>query len=428
LKINPSGVTHRIALPSADPSFGSLLTETIFKRRRRSSKNPSDTSSPTTLQSYSKYYQYNMHTYRTSSFSSGAVDGNESSGGSGSGGGGGGGGGVIDASKLSMSRFSTNALDKSNRHSFETSHPLLIPATSFIESGTMHIPPRLITLQIGPVLGKGSYGSVYWGMLGDVGVAIKIMQHAAGPEAGEKLWVAQYEAMVASDLIHDNLVRTIDWCCHHKGNMHEGAVWIVQELCNKGSLAIAIKEGALRIQQGDVESGPDMHAVLETAVDVARGMAYLHSHDVLHGDVSSNNVLFISTKDTKRGYRAKLTDFGLSRALGGQDCATKTVGTLSHMPPELLISGVMAKGGDVYSFGVMLWELYTGKRAWSGSSQAQVIFAITCGRERLELPSDAPAGYAALTTACTDPERMNRPGFDEILKQLEGLLADELCQ
>ncbi|KAL4517447.1 hypothetical protein Ndes2437B_g06678 [Nannochloris sp. 'desiccata'] len=416
LKIDPSAVTHRILLPSEDPSFGSLLTV----QENYSISKPSSMSSPATSQSYGRHYQYNMHSYINSPFNSTPVGSKSSSGGSGSG------GNPIMIAKPPTST-TPHASDR-GRNSFESSHLLLISATSAIEAGTMHIPPRLATLKRGPALGIGSYGSVYWGTLGDAGVAIKVMQHAAGPEAGQQLWAAQYEAMVASDLSHENLVRTIDWCCHIQGNAQGGTVWIIQELCNKGSLAIAIKEGSLRIIQGNVESAPDMHAVLETAADVARGMAYLHSHDVIHGDLSSNNVLFISAENNKRGYQAKVTDFGLSRALGGQDCATKTVGTVSHMPPELLISGVMAKGGDVYSFGAMLWELYTGKRAWSGCSQAQVIFAITCRQERLELPSDAPAGYAALTSICMDPERLNRPTFDAILKKLEGLLAAQSCQ
>ena len=317
--------------------------------------------------------------------------------------------------------------NRRNSISVVPSAPLLISATSVLEVGTMHIPPRLASLQLGPLLGKGSYGSVYWGMLGSNGVAIKVTQQAPGPEAAEQMWAAQYEAMVASDLCHDSLVRTIDWCCYREGNAHSGGgggvgvMWLVQELCNRGSLAVAIKEGALRENQV-LDNPADMHAVLAAAADVAYGLAYLHSHDVLHGDLSSNNVLFISASNS-RGYMAKVTDFGLSRTLGGQD-VTKTVGTVSHMPPELLTSGVLSKAGDVYSFGVMLWELYTGKRAWDKSSQAQVIFAITCKNVTLELPSDTPAGYAALAKACMHQDRLERATFDEIVEKLEGLLAE----
>lgn len=93
------------------------------------------------------------------------------------------------------------------------------------------------------------------------------------------------------------------------------------------------------------------------------------------------------------------------------------------MPPEVLIEGLMAKSGDVYSFGVMLFELYTGNRAWAGSSQAQVIFAITCRKEKLTLPADTPPRYAALVDACMG-DRHNRPTFDYIRQELEAMIAE----
>ena len=184
----------------------------------------------------------------------------------------------------------------------------------------MHIPPRLASLKRGPLLGRGSYGSVYWGTLGGAQVAIKVMENAPGPQAAEQLWAAQYESMVASDLFHPDLVRTFDWCGH--ADEHGGMVWIVQELCDKGSLSNALKEGTLR-EGGVLQGKPIMSAILETALEVARGMQYLHSHDVLHGDLSSNNVLLVS-EENSRGFKAKVTDFGLSRALGGQEISTRT--------------------------------------------------------------------------------------------------------
>ena len=280
------------------------------------------------------------------------------------------------------------------------------------------VPPRLGTLQLGPLLGRGSYGSVYLGTLHGFPVAIKMITIPEGPLAAAQVWAAQYEIIVASDLSHENLVPTIDWCSY--SDEFTTFVWIVQELCDRGSLSTTLQSGFLNYEKGTV---PDLRAVLEIALDIARGMAYLHQHSLVHGDLSSNNVLFCLAENY-RGYTAKVTDFGLSRELGGEDLPTKTVGTCAYTAPELLAEGLLGQGGDVYSFGVLLHEMFTGKRAWEGMSQAQVIFAVTCRNERLKMPKDCPEAYAQLAMECMAEERVRRPTFDEIVPRIEGVLAE----
>lgn len=187
-------------------------------------------------------------------------------------------------------------------------------------------PSRLYALELGRLLGRGSFGTVYSGFLGEVPVAVKVIEAAVGREWQQKQWDARLEATIALDMVHDNVIRTLDWC--HCEDTTSGRVWIVQELCDMGSLSAAVDRGMLCV--GHVKGeGPDMRAVLETAVEIARGMAYLHSRDVLHADLSSNNVLLVSA-DNYRGFTAKVTDFGMSR-FGGREQATQTFGTVSHM-------------------------------------------------------------------------------------------------
>ena len=72
-------------------------------------------------------------------------------------------------------------------------------------------------------------------------------------------------------------------------------------------------------------------------------MAYLHSLDILHGDLSSNNILLACNNDDQRGFTAKVADFGLARMLGLGDCMqTRAIGTITHMPPELMLEGVLS--------------------------------------------------------------------------------------
>ena len=68
----------------------------------------------------------------------------------------------------------------------------------------------------------------------------------------------------------------------------------------------------------------------------------------------------------------QVADFGLSRVLSQEAVSTGTFGTVTHMPPELLTTGRLSKSVDVYAFGVLLWEMCTGKRPWAGMMQMQV--------------------------------------------------------
>ncbi len=78
-----------------------------------------------------------------------------------------------------------------------------------------------------------------------------------------------------------------------------------------------------------------------TAHEIAAALAYLHSQDLLHGDLTGGNILLASTDADERGFCAKVADFGLSRTLGSEPVDTGTYGTVTHMPPELLTTGEM---------------------------------------------------------------------------------------
>lgn len=309
---------------------------------------------------------------------------------------------------------------------------------------TLYIPPRLATLRIGDLLAKGSFGNVYTGFLKDSPVAIKVVECDSGKDGDVQAWDAQFEALLSLDLHHPHVVPTLDFCVHQaqaplssqstdqkksdrrssfdmnrevRGNVQ---VWLVQPLCDQGTLGSAIAHNVLRVgRERDAE--PDIPAVLDTAKDIASAMQYLHAKNMLHGDLSSNNVLLTSA-DTPRGFIAVINDFGLSRIAKNRDITTKTVGTVSHMAPELLMDGVMTGASDVYSFGVLLWEMCCGKKAWTGSSLAQVIYAVTCKGEKLSLePEDAPPQLASLVTECMNDDRSARPSFDDIVIRLDSM-------
>lgn len=105
-------------------------------------------------------------------------------------------------------------------------------------------------------------------------------------------------------------------------------VWFLQHFCEKGGLYDILDTGMLR-QSLSLASPPSLSKILATAHDIASALQYLHENDILHGDLSGNNVL-ISTASNARGFVALVGDFGLSRALPSA-IHTQSLGTVTHM-------------------------------------------------------------------------------------------------
>ena len=192
--------------------------------------------------------------------------------------------------------------------------------------------------------------------------------------------------------------------------------WLVMEYCDRGNLQDAVDRGAFFLQEeggagacGASASSPppsplspspapppmpllppNMPAIVATAREIAAAMAYLHAQGILHGDLTGANVLLATgpsgsagaASEGGRGFMAKVGDFGFARVLGGggdASVSTGTYGTVTHCPPELLTAGRLSKAADVYAFGVLCWECYTGRRPWEGERMER---GRTKGREQ----------------------------------------------
>eukprot|EP00775_Hariotina_reticulata_P006812 gene6812-7028_t len=121
---------------------------------------------------------------------------------------------------------------------------------------------------------------------------------------------------------------------------------------------------------------------------------------------------------------AKVTDFGMSRSLnvGQSHKSTRTLGTVSHMAPEQLRLGRLSPACDVYAFGIMMWELYTGQVAFQGMHYGQVLEQVAFLQERPAISADMPEEYAALLTAAWAQDPFLRPSFAVIQQRLKSML------
>jgi serine/threonine protein kinase len=233
---------------------------------------------------------------------------------------------------------------------------------------------------------------------------------------------AQSEARLGASLHHPNVVRTLTW-----RQLAGGETLIVMEHCDEGTLADAIEAGRLR----DADGQPNLLALLATARDVASGMAFVHGAGVVHGDLTAANVMLSGhgsgTGGGGRGFVAKVSDFGLSAALphGASEVTVQAHGAAYAMAPEVLSRRAASKAADVWSFGVLLWQLCVGTQPWGGAGPATVIASVCVDRAGLGFEPDCgvPECLQLLASACMAWEPSERPTFEDILDILEPLAA-----
>eukprot|EP00891_Asterochloris_glomerata_P008248 jgi/Astpho2/8248/e_gw1.00122.114.1_t len=215
----------------------------------------------------------------------------------------------------------------------------------------------------------------------------------------------------------------------HPGEGHNGEqflrCWMLMQYLDRGSLVDAVVKGWFRTSRDPTKGGPDYRAIAMTALEVASAMAFLHSHDIIHGDLSGGNVMLTSSDTSLHGFCAKVADFGLARwednSLAHR-AEQNQYGTVTHMPPEVLLEDDMGKETDVYSWGVLLWEMSSGARAWANLRYAQVICQVALKKQSLAIPERMPPQLAALCKRALAFEPSERPQFTEVVAELQQFL------
>lgn len=173
---------------------------------------------------------------------------------------------------------------------------------------------------------------------------------------------------------------------------------LAYEFCEGGSLLSLLSDNSR------------YYEYLPIALDIASGMAYLHSRYVIHRDLKPSNVLLT------RDHRAKIADFGMSVANTGQELTAET-GTYRYMAPEVIRHESYSSNADVYSFGIVLWQLITREVPFATMTPIQAAFAVAEGR-RPEIPPSTPQRLQEIMTACWDQDSQKRPSFTYIAMAL----------
>ncbi|GAB2267452.1 hypothetical protein Dimus_002435 [Dionaea muscipula] len=261
-------------------------------------------------------------------------------------------------------------------------------------------------------LGTGTYGAVYHGKWKGSDVAIKRIKascFAGRPSERERL-IADFwkEALILSSLHHPNVVSFYGVV----RDGPDGSLATVTEFMVNGSLKQYLKKKDRTI---------DRRKRLILAMDAAFGMEYLHGKNIVHFDLKCENLL-VNMRDPHRPV-CKIGDLGLSKVKRHTLVSGGVRGTLPWMAPELLSgkSNMVTEKIDVYSFGIVMWELLTGDEPYADMHFASIIGGIVNNTLRPQIPTWCDPEWKSLMESCWSSDVAQRPSFSEISQRLRNM-------
>ncbi|KAK3137812.1 hypothetical protein QOZ80_5AG0360830 [Eleusine coracana subsp. coracana] len=250
---------------------------------------------------------------------------------------------------------------------------------------------ELFTEGFAEELGRGAYGTVFKGVLANSNMDIAVKRLERMAENGEREFQREVRAIARTH--HRNLVRLLGFCNEGMRRL------LVYEYVPKGSLAdLLFRSDAL----------PNWNIRVSIALDVARGLQYLHEEiegPIIHCDIKPENILIDSTG------RAKIADFGLSKLLIGDETKTFTGirGTRGYLAPEWSKNMAITVKADVYSYGIMLLETISCKKSM------ELKLAAGDSVNEVELERMVRIGIW-----CTQNQPVMRPTMKNVVQMMEG--------
>ncbi|OQV11449.1 Vascular endothelial growth factor receptor 1 [Hypsibius exemplaris] len=318
--------------------------------------------------------------------------------------------------------------------------------------------PRDSIRLTGQVLGSGHFGIVRRGVVtnlhgqpGETVVAVKTLKNPK--DALQRTSLVNEIKIMSYIGQHLNVVNLLGAVTQNIARV--GDIFMLTEYCQNGSLLSHLEQcrdnffGEVKEDSGELypcgeerEIALRLHrqrrCIIEAteivttrdlfyyAFQISKGMFYLNNRNVLHRDLAARNVLVAAN------HVVKICDFGLARQdyIYKRDVTRRAAVPMKWLAIESLTEGVYSKESDVWSFGVLLWEMFTlGGEPYPGFPTEQHPFmgALKAGR-RMERPPQAPQEIYSIMRHCWEDNPRFRPSFDSISEELLGFLESNLQQ
>ncbi|ESO05209.1 hypothetical protein HELRODRAFT_111211 [Helobdella robusta] len=264
--------------------------------------------------------------------------------------------------------------------------------------------PRQLNLNeivMNETIGQGGFAKVYKGTWMNQEVAVKEFRDNQTENS------IKHEARMFWLLRHPNIISLLG-VCNKPPNY-----FLVMDYAKGGPLSKILRDNMLPPK-----------IIVDWATQIAKGMKYLHSDaplSIIHRDLKSTNILIYETIEngSLENKTLKITDFGLSRPACQTTLLTAAAGTFEWMAPEVFRDHKISKFSDVWSYGVVLWELLTSQVPYKDFNQWQIIVGVGKGSLKLYIPDSCPQDFKQLLQDCWQTNSKMRPTFEYMLNELE---------